>query len=203
MPVHAHCTVRPFLCCLRCRAFAAVLAPTSEPSDCMGKKQKKDSVLEDDMYMYEVEYIKARRLVRGQPEYLIKWEGLRRGQVRHVGGAGESQRPRARSRCLRKQAEEGAGRVREAAGGAQGGKGGIRQRWRTLTLILALALALTLTVTLTLTRLLALRPRAQRLRRTTRRESDRIVPLQVWSKSSPGIWRFPPTHRRDLSDPSR
>ena len=29
---------------------AAVLLPICEPSDCMGKKRKKDSVLEDDMY---------------------------------------------------------------------------------------------------------------------------------------------------------
>ena len=55
-------------------AFAAVLLPTSETAYCMGKKRKKDSVLEDDMY--EVDYIKARRLVKGQPEYLIKWKGF-------------------------------------------------------------------------------------------------------------------------------
>ena len=30
---------------------AAVLLPTSEPSECMGKKRKKDSVLEEDMYV--------------------------------------------------------------------------------------------------------------------------------------------------------
>ena len=53
---------------------AAVLLPMCEPSECMGKKRKKDSVLEDDMY--EVDYIKARRLVRGNPEYLIKWKGF-------------------------------------------------------------------------------------------------------------------------------
>ena len=40
----------------------------------MGKKRKKDSVLEDDMY--EVDYIQARRLVKGQPEYLIRWKGF-------------------------------------------------------------------------------------------------------------------------------
>ena len=55
-------------------AFAAVLLPTCEPSECMGKKRKKDSVLEDDMY--EVDYIQARRLVKGQPEYLIRWKGF-------------------------------------------------------------------------------------------------------------------------------
>ena len=52
----------------------AVLLPMCEPSDSMGKKRKKDSVLEDDMY--EVDYIKARRLVKGNPEYLIKWKGF-------------------------------------------------------------------------------------------------------------------------------
>jgi len=47
----------------------------------MGIKRKKGSVLEEDMY--EVNFIKARRLVKGQPEYLIKWKGfvLRRRQV--------------------------------------------------------------------------------------------------------------------------
>ena len=53
--------------------FATVMLPTDGWSDCMGKKRKKDSVMEDDMY--EVDYIKARRLVKGQPEYLIKWKG--------------------------------------------------------------------------------------------------------------------------------
>ena len=53
---------------------AAVLLPMCEPSECMGKKRKKDSVLEDDMY--EVDYIKARRLSKGQPEYLIKWKNF-------------------------------------------------------------------------------------------------------------------------------
>ena len=46
----------------------------SEPADCMGKRRKEGSVLEDDMYA--VDYIKARRLVKGQPEYLIKWKGF-------------------------------------------------------------------------------------------------------------------------------
>jgi hypothetical protein len=55
-------------------AFAAVLLPMCEPADCMGKKRKKDSVLDDDMYV--VDHIKARRLVKGQPEYLIKWKGF-------------------------------------------------------------------------------------------------------------------------------
>ena len=50
---------------------AAVLLPTA---DCMGQKRKKDSVLPDDFY--EVDYIKARRLVKGQPEYLVKWKGF-------------------------------------------------------------------------------------------------------------------------------
>jgi len=40
----------------------------------MGIKRKKGSVLEEDMY--EVNFIKARRLVKGQPEYLIKWKGF-------------------------------------------------------------------------------------------------------------------------------
>ena len=54
-------------------AVAAVLS-ICEPTECMGKKRKKDSVQEDDMY--EVDYIKARRLVKGQPEYLIKWKNF-------------------------------------------------------------------------------------------------------------------------------
>jgi len=40
----------------------------------MGIKRKKGSVREEDMY--EVNFIKARRLVKGQPEYLIKWKGF-------------------------------------------------------------------------------------------------------------------------------
>ena len=50
-------------------------------AECMGKKRKKDPVLEDDMY--EVDYIKARRLVKGHPEYLIKWKNW---PPRHLGG---------------------------------------------------------------------------------------------------------------------
>jgi len=37
-------------------------------------KRKKGSVLGE--AMYEVNFIKARRLVKGQPEYLIKWKGF-------------------------------------------------------------------------------------------------------------------------------
>ena len=40
----------------------------------MGKRKKKDSLLEDDMY--EVEYIKARKLEKGKPLYLIRWKGF-------------------------------------------------------------------------------------------------------------------------------
>jgi len=40
----------------------------------MGLKRKKSSVLGE--AMYEVNFIKARRLVKGQPEYLIKWKGF-------------------------------------------------------------------------------------------------------------------------------
>ena len=40
----------------------------------MGIKRKKGSVLGE--AMYEVNFIKARRLVKGQPEYLIKWKGF-------------------------------------------------------------------------------------------------------------------------------
>ena len=41
----------------------------------MGIKRKKGSVLGEAM-SYEVNFIKARRLVKGQPEYLIKWKGF-------------------------------------------------------------------------------------------------------------------------------
>jgi len=40
----------------------------------MGIKRKKGSVLGE--AMYEVNFIKARRLVKGQPEYLINWKGF-------------------------------------------------------------------------------------------------------------------------------
>ena len=40
----------------------------------MGIKRKRGSVLGE--AMYEVNFIKARRLVKGQPEYLIKWKGF-------------------------------------------------------------------------------------------------------------------------------
>ena len=43
-------------------------------SESVGKKRKKDSVLVDDMY--EVDFIAARRLVKGDPEYLIHWKGF-------------------------------------------------------------------------------------------------------------------------------
>jgi len=40
----------------------------------MGIKRKRGSVLGE--AMYEVDFIKARRLVKGQREYLIKWKGF-------------------------------------------------------------------------------------------------------------------------------
>jgi len=40
----------------------------------MGIKRKRGSVLGE--AMYEVDFIKARRLVKGQLEYLIKWKGF-------------------------------------------------------------------------------------------------------------------------------
>ena len=40
----------------------------------MGIQRKRGSVLGE--AMYEVDFIKARRLVKGQPEYLIKWKGF-------------------------------------------------------------------------------------------------------------------------------
>ena len=40
----------------------------------MGIKRKRGSVLGE--AMYEMDLIKARRLVKGQPEYLIKWKGF-------------------------------------------------------------------------------------------------------------------------------
>jgi len=58
-------------------AFAAGIAAAllnAEPADCMGKRKKKDSVLPDDMY--EVDFFKARRLVKGTPEYLVHWKGF-------------------------------------------------------------------------------------------------------------------------------
>ena len=41
----------------------SVIAAPSEPSECMGKKRKKDTVVED---FYEVDCIKARRVVKLQ-----------------------------------------------------------------------------------------------------------------------------------------
>lgn len=52
----------------------SVLAQPPEAAECMGKRKKKDSVLEDDMY--EVDYIKARKLEKGKPFYLIRWKGF-------------------------------------------------------------------------------------------------------------------------------
>ena len=52
----------------------SVLAQPPEAAECMGKRKKKDSVLEDDMY--EVDYIKARKLEKGKPLYLIRWKGF-------------------------------------------------------------------------------------------------------------------------------
>ena len=48
----------------------------------MGIKRKKGSVLEEDMY--EVNFIKARRLVKGQPEYLVRHRN-RSGVIDLVG----------------------------------------------------------------------------------------------------------------------
>ena len=49
----------------------SVIAAPSEPSECMGKKRKKGTVVEE---FYEVDSIKARRVVKGGGlEYLVKW----------------------------------------------------------------------------------------------------------------------------------
>ena len=52
-------------------AVAAILMP--DTSDCMGKRKKKGTEEADEMY--EVDHIVARRLVRGAPEYLVRWKG--------------------------------------------------------------------------------------------------------------------------------
>ena len=53
-------------------ALLSILTASSEPSDCMGKKRKKGTVVEE---FYEVETIKARRIVKGGGvEYLIHWK---------------------------------------------------------------------------------------------------------------------------------
>ena len=43
-----------------------------EPSSCMGKRKKKGSDQVDDLY--EVDHIKARKLEKGVPKYLIHWK---------------------------------------------------------------------------------------------------------------------------------
>ena len=53
-------------------SMISVLAQSAEPSECMGKRKKKDSQLADDMY--EVDHIKARKLEKGHAKYLIHWK---------------------------------------------------------------------------------------------------------------------------------
>eukprot|EP00966_Prymnesium_polylepis_P130182 3010560-Prymnesium_polylepis.1 len=60
--------------------------------------------------MYDVDYIKARRLNKGDPEYLIKWKGF-------PDDKDDTWEPLS---SLSGQAEEGAGGICCAAGGTQG-----------------------------------------------------------------------------------
>ena len=97
----------------------------------MGIKRKKGSVLEEDMY--EVNFIKARRLVKGQPEYLIKWKGFDDDKYDTWEGLAnlsglepdlatfEAQQKRADQEDYVKQMA-----ARKAAKAAASGKGGLR-----------------------------------------------------------------------------
>ena len=50
-----------------------MLTQSYEPSYCAGKRKKNGSDQVDDMY--EVDHIKARKLEKGVPKYLIHWKG--------------------------------------------------------------------------------------------------------------------------------
>ena len=68
------CEEQPRNCVLPLLAagsVAAILMP--DASDCMGKRKKKGTEEADEMY--EVDQIVARRLVKGAPEYLVRWKG--------------------------------------------------------------------------------------------------------------------------------
>ena len=97
----------------------------------MGIKRKKGSVLGE--AMYEVNFIKARRLVKGQPEYLIKWKGFDDDKYDTWEGLAnlsglepdlatfEAQQKRADQEDYVKQMA-----ARKAAKAAASGKGGLR-----------------------------------------------------------------------------
>ena len=50
-----------------------MLSQSYEPSYCEGRRKKKGSDQVDDIY--EVDHIKARKLEKGVPKYLINWKG--------------------------------------------------------------------------------------------------------------------------------
>jgi hypothetical protein len=67
-------TKEPMRLSLLAGVLAGALLSEAEKPECAGKRKKKDSVLPDELY--EVETIKARRLSKGKPEYLIHWKGF-------------------------------------------------------------------------------------------------------------------------------
>ena len=100
----------------------------------MGIKRKRGSVLGE--AMYEVDFIKARRLVKGQPEYLIKWKGFEDDKYDTWEGLAnfsglepdlatfEAQQKREQEDYVKQMAARKAAKA--AAKAAASGKGGLR-----------------------------------------------------------------------------
>ena len=90
----------------------------------MGIKRKRGSVLGE--AMYEVDFIKARRLVKGQLEYLIKWKGFDDDKYDTWEGLANLSglEPDLATFEAQQKKDQDSGRVREADGGTQGCKGG-------------------------------------------------------------------------------
>jgi len=96
--------------------------------------------------MYEVDFIKARRLVKGQPEYLIKWKGFDDDKYDTWEGLAnlsglepdlatfEAQQKRADQEDYVKQMA-----ARKAAKAAASGKGGLRAARSSATVLAAAA----------------------------------------------------------------
>ena len=76
--------------------------------------------------MYEVDFIKARRLVKGQPEYLIKWKGFDDDKYDTWEGLANLSglEPDLATFEAQQKRETGSRRLRQADGGMQGCKGG-------------------------------------------------------------------------------
>ena len=74
--------------------------------------------------MYEVDFIKGRRLVKGQLEYLIKWKGFDDEKYDTWEGLANLSGLEPDLATFEEQQKKGSGRVREADGGTQGCKGG-------------------------------------------------------------------------------